>query len=439
MNVLLVEPPFHSFLNYDRWYYPTSLAQLAATVSQNNHEVQVYDADRYHYKDPATKNRNVLIERQHLYFENIDNFDHPIWQHYQKVLEELKPDVVGVSVFTCKLKSALNILELTRKYNKKIKTCVGGAHVTAIPQSLLSNKNIDAVFTGYADVSFPNWLNEGCPSGRIHGDMNKINYSSLPYPFRQSILFKEHFTPRDWGYMFSSRGCVGRCTFCSNSFLWSGKTKFRTSDSLRKEIAELIDHWGVNFISLGDSSNSDAHSENKRVASILKEFEIPWTSNVRWATVSKELLEHFMDCGCTNISVGLEAGSERMLKYMNKGCKKETIRQKAKMMNSLGINWQLFTIVGFPEETESEMLETRDFVLEINPTSVSLNSLSPLPGTSVYNELPSITEEIAASVNQLHPNMCFSKYVDFEKFNSIFKNITETFEKHNEKQRAIII
>ncbi|MFC1679209.1 B12-binding domain-containing radical SAM protein [Elusimicrobiota bacterium] len=436
MKVLLVDSPFHAFMNYDRWHFPTSLAQLAAVAHEQGHEVHVYDADRYHPKDPATRNRNELIRRQHQYFDNVDNFDHPIWRHLKKTLADIKPDVVGVSVFTCKLKTALNVLKLARECDPKVRTCVGGAHVTALPDSFASNKDVDGVFVGYADATFPQWLKDGCPQGTMRGDMAGIDFETLPYPRRRALLFREHFTPRDVGFVFTSRGCVARCTFCSNSFLWSGKPRFRPSDVVRAEMRELIEEWKIDSFLLGDSSNSDFHEENKRVASVLKEFGLPWSSNVRWATVTRELLEHFMDCGCTGISVGLEAGSDKILKSMRKGCTKKTIREKARMINSLGLGFQLFTIIGFPDETEDEMSETRDFALEIDPTSVSLNSLSPLPGTEVFNGMPGMSAERASTVNQLHPDQCFSKHMDLERFVEIFSKITMSFEEHNASKRA---
>ena len=180
MRILLIEPPFHSFMHYDRWFYSTPLAQLAAVAHAANHEVAIYDADRYFYKDPSNSERSVLIKNQHLYYDNVDNFNHQIWQHFRQVLGDFNPEVVGVSIYTCKLRSAINTLRLVRQFNPAIKTCVGGAHVTAIPQTLASNKDIDGVFLGYADLTFPEWITNGCPKGIIKEDIDKIDLAKLP-------------------------------------------------------------------------------------------------------------------------------------------------------------------------------------------------------------------------------------------------------------------
>ena len=433
MRILLVEPPFHAFMHYDRWYYPYALAQLAAEAFSAGHEVAIYDADKYFHKDLETKNRSVHIDNQHLYYDNAQNNEHEIWKHFDKTLRDFSPDVIGVSIYTCKLQSALNVIKLVKDFNPGIITCVGGAHVTALPESLLAKENIDSVFTGYSDLSFSQWLDEGCPAGKTEGALGEVAFKELPYPRRQALLFPEFYTPKDLGFIMTSRGCAGKCTFCSNTFLWEGKAIYRTSQSLVKELIELKDEWGVDDLFVGDASFTDIPAEAKRVAKILKDHRMRWKTEGRWPSLTQELLEYLIDCGCCQISVGLESGSEGLLKYMKKGCDKKLIREKAKMINSLGIDWHLFCMVGFPEETLESMQETLDMALELTPSSISLNSLSPLPGTGVYNDIPDITPEIASTVNQLNPNHSFSKHMDSNTFRNMFEKMIAIFDDYNKK------
>lgn len=435
MRILLIEPPFHAFMQYDRWYYPTALTQLAAVAHAAGHEVAIYDADKYFYKDPLNKERGVFIKKQPLYYDNVDNFQHEIWRHFMGVLEDFKPDAVGVSIYTCKLKSALNTLKLVREFNPAIKTCVGGAHVTAVPQTLAEEGSIDAVFLGYADSSFPKWISDGCPGGIIRGDLGGINFDTLPYVRRQSLLFPENYNSRDLGMIMVNRGCVGQCTFCSNSLMWSGKPKYRSSASVIAELNELVDEWKTEKdLHLADASFSDVSEEAKRVAKILKDFGMRWQANIRWA-VSRDLVEHFMDCGCYMVHVGLESGSDKILKDMRKGCSRKLIREKAKMLNSLGIEWHLLCIAGFPTETLDDMQQTLDLALEIAPSSISLNSLSPLPGTDVYESIAQITPEFASTVTQLYPAHCFSKYMDLKTYRDMFIKMIAMFDDYNRKNK----
>jgi radical SAM superfamily enzyme YgiQ (UPF0313 family) len=420
-------------MHYDRWHYPLSLAQLAAVLHDEGHEVYIYDADRYFYKDISTKKRSVMIEKQPLYAENVDNLDHYIWKHFKTVLSDFRPELVGVSVFTCKLKSVINTLRIVNDFDPTIKTCIGGAHVTAVQDSFHSESNIDGIFCGYADKTFPKWIREGCPKGVVYGDIKETKVTEIPYVRREALLFKEHYTSRDFSLMMTSRGCIGRCTFCSNSFMWSGRQQFRTLPSIRKEIDELIREWKVDELSLADSSYSDYQSEAKIVADVLKESGLRWSANVRWATLNKEFIEYIINCGCNQISVGLETGSEKMLRITNKACNKSMIREKARILKSVGIKWHLFTIVGFPDETIEDMQETLDFALEIEPTNLSMNSFSPLPGTKMYDMVLDITPELASTVNQLRPNYCFSKHMNLETYYGLFVQFSRVIDEYNEK------
>ena len=47
MKVLLVDPPFHAFFEYDFWYYSHVCAHLAHYLKDRGHEAYVYEADKY--------------------------------------------------------------------------------------------------------------------------------------------------------------------------------------------------------------------------------------------------------------------------------------------------------------------------------------------------------------------------------------------------------
>lgn len=433
MKVLLVEPPFYSFMNYDKWFYPVSLTQLAAVAHAAKHEIRVYDGDKYFPIDPSTKDRGVYSKKQNIYSDNVDNLDHYIWQHFKRVLEDFSPEVVGVSTYTFKLRSAINILKIVREFNPSIKTCVGGAHVTAVPESLISKEYIDAVFVGHADMSFPEWLANSCPKGIIKGDSSKLDLDNTPYVRRQALFFPEYYSSKDLCLVMASRGCLGRCTFCSESFMWSGRPKYRTSASMRSELTELAEEWNIKNepIMLATPSFGEVPSESKRIAKVMKDFDLPWLTSLRWANITKELLEYYLSCGCFEIHIGLESGTDKILKYMKKGCNKKMIKEKTQLLNSVGVKWRLCTIIGFPVETAEEMEETVRFAEELGPYYFSLNSLSPLPGTPVYKNIPEMTPELASTVNQLHPNYCFSKHMDLESYRELFYKLSERVDKYN--------
>jgi len=435
MRILLVEPPFYSFMQYDRWYYPFALAQLAAVAHAKGHEVRVYDGDKYFYKDPAAKERIVFNKKHPLYYENVDNLDYFIWSHFKDVLSSFDPEIVGVSVYTCKLKAVLNTLKIVKEYNPDIRTCVGGAHVTGAPEEFVNNSYVDGVFLGYADVTFPQWIAAGCRRGKFTGDIEEVDLETIPHVRREALMNPEFYAPEDMGLVSTSRGCVGRCTFCSG-FMCSHKVKFRTEKSVRSELAEIVERWKVTETVVSDASCTDFPDYFKRIADIYNEFNISWETEGRWVTITEELMEYFFSRGCGYFNVGLESGSDRILKYIRKGCTKKIIHEKSKLLNSVGIKWKICCIVGFPEETLDDMKETMDFAIEIGPGNISLNSFCPLPGTEAYKSIPGITSELASTVSQVYPNHCFSRHMSLSAYQNMFFKMTEVFDAYNKAKKG---
>lgn len=432
MRILLIEPPFYSFMEYDRWWYPFALVQLAAIANKAGHEVRVYDGDKYFYKDNATKKRAVLVKKHFLYHDNVENLDYFIWKHFREELINFNPEVVGISVFTCKLKAVWSIIKIVKEYNPAIKICVGGAHVTAVPESFFENNDIDGVFSGYADITFPQWLAAGCPKGKVAGNLDEVDLTILPHGRREALMHPEFYTPKDMGMIATSRGCISHCTFCSG-FICGNKIKFKTKELVRYELAEIIDKWKVTSTIVTDSSCTDFPVYFKSIADVYKEFDISWETEGRWVTITKELMEYFLSRGCKYFHVGLESGSNKILKSTRKGCTKELILNKSKILNSIGIKWKLCCMAGFPDETLDDMQETLDFALQINPHNISLNNFCPLPGTELYKEILGITPELSAEVSQLYPSHCFSRYYGIDDYQKMFFKMLEVFDIHNKR------
>jgi hypothetical protein len=76
---------------------------------------------------------------------------------------------------------------------------------------------------------------------------------------------------------------------------------------------------------------------------------------------TEKVCKHLYEAGLRKLMFGLESGSPSMLKKMNKGI---TVKEAEKIMENCtkaGIHFRLFAIVGFPDETEAEALETFEF------------------------------------------------------------------------------
>ena len=88
--------------------------------------------------------------------------------------------------------------------------------------------------------------------------------------------------------------------------------------------------------------------------------------------------------GCRELAVGIESGSELILKNINKGVTKDDIRACARACKEADILFYGMTIVGLPGETNETWRETIDFIKEIDPFYTQFCFSTPFPNTDMY-------------------------------------------------------
>jgi radical SAM superfamily enzyme YgiQ (UPF0313 family) len=100
--------------------------------------------------------------------------------------------------------------------------------------------------------------------------------------------------------------------------------------------------------------------------------------------IDAELLTKMKKAGCNSIKIGIETGSERILKLINKGASLDQARNAAKLLRKAGIHWTAYFMMGLPTETKEEIYQTLQFMKELNPDFASLSVYEPFPGTDLF-------------------------------------------------------
>jgi radical SAM superfamily enzyme YgiQ (UPF0313 family) len=96
------------------------------------------------------------------------------------------------------------------------------------------------------------------------------------------------------------------------------------------------------------------------------------------------------ELGVTDIAIGVETGSERMMALINKDETKEDMLHAARCLASTGIRPRYYFIVGFPTETHREMMATLDFADELcrihgGNCNIPIYNFTPFPGTALFD------------------------------------------------------
>lgn len=358
----------------------------------------------------------AVLEKAGFYVKIIDaNLYNILPREIVNIVKRLKPDIIGLTAATATIKTALRYVSEIKKNLSHVFTIIGGPHTTFLPIETLSmSKDLDAVAIGEGEETLlelaesyeknePNWpANVKGIAYRTKNDEIKItpmrpfikDLDSIPFPARHLVPFNEYkLFNKDSpiGSMITSRGCVFACNYCSSSHLMGRMFRARTPKNVVDEIEELVYKYNVQTIEFID----DIFTLNKkRALEIAKEIrsrklDINFVASSRVDTINRELLLELKKAGLSTIYYGVESGSERVLKLMNK---RITLSQAEKAVNNakkVGVSTLASFILGYPGETINEMEMTIRFSIKLDPDYVQYSILTPYPGTPIYYELKS--------------------------------------------------
>lgn len=290
---------------------------------------------------------------------------------------EMDYKVIGCS--TCFNQTASSIAFINRIKMKKpeIFTIIGGANCEAeMAEGIVTlSNNIDYVFTGEGEFSFPDFLenvfNGILPEQKIIGCTKIMDLDQIPcHDFTSYFRQMEHFMPNMSNISLtyeSSRGCwwgeKHQCNFCG---LNGERTEFRqkSSDKVINDLKLILkNHSDVKIIMV---DNIMPYNYISTLIPRIKK-EIP---NIRFhyelkSNMSLEQLITLKNAGAFNLQPGIEALSTSLLKRMNKGV---TARMNiAFLRNSrsleLNVAWNL--LYDFPQDIRKEYEETLELIPKI--------------------------------------------------------------------------
>jgi tRNA-2-methylthio-N6-dimethylallyladenosine synthase len=200
-------------------------------------------------------------------------------------------------------------------------------------------------------------------------------------------------------------GCNNFCTYCIVPYV-RGRERSRDMKSIISECEKLINDGYKEITLLGQNVNSygnDVPNENVNFANLLREVaKIDGKFRIRFMTSHpKDLTEDVVkairdnDKICNNIHLPIQAGSNSVLKNMNRRYTREhylgLIDMIRRYLPDCGITTDI--MVGFPYETEEDFLDTMDIVEKVRFSTAFTFIYSVRKGTKAA-EMPQIPYEI---------------------------------------------
>ncbi len=116
-------------------------------------------------------------------------------------------------------------------------------------------------------------------------------------------------------------------------------------------------------------------------------LDIKWVCDTRGDCLDDELLALMKKSGCIRIKIGVESGSNKVLKSMRKGVTLERILKAIKTIKKHGVPLTVYLLAGFPGETTEDLRQTIKFARDLDADYYSLGVLAPYYGTQVWSDL----------------------------------------------------
>lgn len=156
------------------------------------------------------------------------------------------------------------------------------------------------------------------------------------------------------------RGCPYSCTFCSTKTFWKQQFRLRDIDDMIKEMKWLVLNYGISKFDFDHDMFTVNKGKLRRFCDAIKKngLSIRWYCSSRLDTIAPQDIDYMYDAGMTNILYGVETGSQRMQKIINKNLNLSKSREIVKYTVAKGIKAKMSFMYGFPEETEADFEET---------------------------------------------------------------------------------
>ena len=321
----------------------------------------------------------------------------------QAVLSQLDGAVcLGVTVLTgAPIADALRISRVAKQARPDLPVVWGGWHPSMFGRECLAEASVDVTVRGQGEETFAEIVQrleagrslEGCRGCTVRLADGTI-CENPPRPLAAVDNFRAH----DYGLIaveryfglkgkrqldyISSQGCAFRCAFCSDPFVYGRKWVGLEPTRMALRLKELWDRYRFTDVNFQDETFFTRARRVQALADHIVEsgMKITWAATMRadqGVRLPEEVWARCKQSGLRRLLVGVESGSDEMLKRIRKDIRIEQVFHTAERMLRYRIAGHFPFIVGFPDESDASIQATLD-------CAKRLRSLSPDFLTPIY-------------------------------------------------------
>jgi radical SAM superfamily enzyme YgiQ (UPF0313 family) len=354
--------------------YPLGVGLLGTLLEQEGHEVRVFDQNAEGLEDEG------------------------LWQR----VAEFQPDIAGFSVMTPNYPVARQQIRRLKRLHPEVRVLAGGIHATLFPEDLIAD-GADVVVLGEGEPVIVELVAglagggdlDGLPGLLLRGGTGEVIRTAgrrqsacldeLPLVDR-SLYNLPKYTHHS---MLASRGCPHHCAFCCN---YTGTVRadgvaVRRPREVIAEMEHLRDTYGAREIFFADDIFLLRKEDILEFcgACAARRVGVKWIGQMRADRVDSKVAQAMRAAGCLRVYLGVESGSDIILREAKKGMTTAQIRRGIRAAIEAGLRVKTGWIYGLPGSLE-EQYQSIPFMLELRPHEISIHQLIPFPGTIYYSE-----------------------------------------------------
>jgi anaerobic magnesium-protoporphyrin IX monomethyl ester cyclase len=365
-------------------------------------------------------------------------------------IQSFEPQFLGISMMSYRCKEIYSLLHNVKDTFPELKIIAGGPHVTANREIVLIEcSSIDFAVVGEGEVTLVE-LVRGDPVVSIKGVLYRereavkfpgereflSNLDEVPFPTYAGFKLEKYGTSM---VLHSSRGCPYKCIFCGAPRILGKKWRKRSAQGMVEELEYWYKRGYRNFY----ISDSNFGVEKKRVLefcdeTIRRNLDVTFTADgLRADHFDRFTLEKLKATGFTNLTFGVESGSEKILRNLRKGETREQIESAIATSTDLGFHVTLFFLIGSPGEDVKDVEQSFQLALKYNVANAYFFNLTPIPGTEFYDW--AIEQGYMEEFKGRYPegNFGFSKKASFRTDIFTINQLTRLIKKARRIERQI--
>ncbi|MFC1753748.1 B12-binding domain-containing radical SAM protein [Thermoproteota archaeon] len=333
------------------------------------------------------------------------------------IIKSENPKIIGIGcMYSRHYRDVLYLTRLIKSFDEKIITVIGGNHATSYLNRVVNEANIDFIVVGEGEITFfelcQRILNGGVDFKDIKGlafrnNNNEIvktqqrelikNLDDLPISdftlidmnaYLQDAVSPFLMRPPSFS-VISSRGCPGKCVFCTVKNVWGRTWRGRSAKHFVDEIQLLYDRYSIKeFGIMDDTASLDKERWVEICNEIIKrKLDIKWTTpnGIAHWTLNESIIRKMKESGCYRITFGIESGSPETRRFIRKSYDLKGAANLIRFANRIGM-WTICTnILGFPYETKTAVDETIKYAKTCGTDFATFFLLCPDMTSDVYS------------------------------------------------------